>query len=58
VSIHKRGILVKIKERKGCNQKNTLKYFNDYNLKRDAACPAIAIATAEDWPKGPFMDGH
>jgi hypothetical protein len=58
VSIQKRGILAKVKEREGCNHVNTLKYFEDYNLKRDAACPAIALATTEDWSKGPFMDEH
>ena len=36
VSIQKRGILAKIKEREDCNHRNTLKYFEDYNLKRDA----------------------
>jgi hypothetical protein len=36
VSIQKRGILPKVKEREGCNHRNTLKYFEDYNLKRDA----------------------
>ena len=25
---------------------------------RDVACPAIALATAEDWPKRPFIYGH
>ena len=58
VSIQKREFLVKVKEREDCNHRNTLEYFEDYNLKRDAACPAKALATAEDWPKGPFMDGH
>ena len=24
----------------------------------DAACPAIALAKAEDCEKGPFLDGH
>jgi hypothetical protein len=43
VSIQKRGILAKIKEREDCNHRNTLKYFEDYNLMRDAACPAIAF---------------
>jgi hypothetical protein len=28
--------LVKVKEREGCNHRNTLQYFEDYNLKRDA----------------------
>ena len=36
VSIQKRGILAKVKEREGCNHRNTFKYFEDYNLKRDA----------------------
>jgi hypothetical protein len=44
VSIQKRGILAKVKERKSCNHRNTLKYFEDYNLKRDAACPAITFS--------------
>jgi hypothetical protein len=42
--MQKRGILAKVKEREGCNHRNTLKYFEDYNLKRDAACPAIAFS--------------
>ena len=34
--MQKREILVKVKEREDCNHRNTLKYFEDYNLKRDA----------------------
>jgi hypothetical protein len=47
VSIQKRGILAKVKEREGCNHRNTLKYFEDYSLKRDAACPAIALSLSK-----------
>ena len=32
VSIQKRDILPKIKERDDCNHRNTLQYFEDYNL--------------------------
>jgi hypothetical protein len=74
VSIQKREILVKVKSKIPDFERgkakivtiplfsgtgiHTLEYFEDYNLKRDAACPAIALATAEDRQKGPFMDGH
>ena len=32
MSIQKREILDKVKEREDCNHRNTLKYFEDYNL--------------------------
>jgi hypothetical protein len=44
VPIQKGGILAKVKKREDCNHRNTYKYFEDYNLKRDAACPAIAFS--------------
>ena len=52
MSIQKREFLVKVKEREDFNHRrhavsalgvNTLEYFEDYNLKRNAACPAIAF---------------
>jgi hypothetical protein len=65
VSIQKRGISAKVKEREGCNHRNTLKYFEDYNLKRDAACPAIAFSdggrlakrAVYGWTLGRFKKG-
>jgi hypothetical protein len=35
-----------------------IKVFRGLKFEHDAACPAIALATAEDWAKWPFMDRH
>ena len=32
MSVQKRDFLGKIKEREDCNRRNTLQYFEDYNL--------------------------
>ena len=58
----------KVKEREDCNHRNTLKYFEDYNLsvtqlvtpscRGVASAKTEALAKAEDCSKGLFLDGH